>query len=124
MLKFSEFPFTKTAFLFIAGLGMAFFSNESFAQTENEKVEDHILRTSDRPVAEENQLSKESSISLPLPSRATSVPAAKQTPNQVKRDLPAGGLIKEGETKRDSPSTLSFNIFLYIVDKFKEDKAD
>lgn len=125
MLKFSEFPLNKTALLFFVVLGVAFFSNDTFAQTENEKVEDHISRSSDRPSVEESLNSKEASHNLSFPSKPSTNPGSKPTTaNQVKRDLPAGGLIKEGESKKESPSTLSFNIFLYIVDKFKENKAD
>lgn len=124
MLKFPEFGFRKTIFLFFTVLGLVFFSNESFAQTENEKVEDLIQRSADRPVMEESSNSKESSLTFPLPTRVTTNTSGKSAPNQVKRDLPAGGIIKEGEPKKESPSTLSFNIFLYIVDKFKEDKAE
>ena len=111
--------------MFFVVLGVAFFSNESFAQTENEKVEDHISRSNDRASTEESLNSKEASHILSFPPKASSNSAIKPAPaNQVKRDLPAGGIIKEGESKKDTPSTLSFNIFLYIVDKFKEDKAD
>lgn len=120
MLKFSKFPFTKFLFLFSTVLGMALITNDSLAQSENEKVEDNVSsRSVDKPLAEETISTKESS-AVVFPTVKPSTSAAKPS-TTVKRDLPSGGLIKEGETKRDSPSTLSFNLFLYIVDKFKED---
>lgn len=41
--------------------------------------------------------------------------------NQVRKDNPIYKQGGEKDTKKEGMSTLSFNLFLYIVDKFKED---
>ena len=44
-------------------------------------------------------------------------PLVKQNPATIKKDTPS----TKQEGKKEEISTLSFNLFLYIVDKFKED---
>lgn len=41
--------------------------------------------------------------------------------NQVRKDNPIYKQGGEKDAKKEGMSTLSFNLFLYIVDKFKED---
>lgn len=101
-------------------IGMLFICFEASAQSENEKMEDVNPKPIDRPltpIVDDHSTIQDNS--NPLLS-----PALKFTPNKtatVKRDLPAGGIIQDKDPKKtDSPSTLSFNIFLYVVDKFKE----
>lgn len=101
------------AFLFV---GLSF---ESKAQEENSP------RPIEKTQVEESgtTLQENISTSFPLfkPSSAKQVSPA----GQVKRELTVSGNIPEKELKKnESPSTLSFNIFLYIVDKFREDSKD
>jgi hypothetical protein len=118
MLKFSGFHFKKPALLSVAVLGLALISIDASAQSEQEKTEENLPRPSERVVIEEQPLVQDNLPTSFLPSRTTQ--NFKTAP--VKRDLPAGGIAPEKETKKnDSPSTLSFNIFLYVVDKFKAD---
>ena len=106
--------------------GLLLFSLNASAQNENEKVEDMSPRPTDRPITplvDDHSNSQDNT--HPFLS-----PALKDSPvktNPVRRDLPAGGVIQDKDPKKtESPSTLSFNIFLYVVDKFKDNnlKAD
>ena len=118
MLKFAGFHFKKTALLSVAILGLALIATDASAQSEQEKTEENSPRVNDRVVLEDPTSIQDNAPSSHLLVR----------PNQtvktatVKRDLPAGGILPEKEPKKnESPSTLSFNIFLYVVDKFKAD---
>jgi len=117
MLKFSGFHFTKPALLCVAILGLALIAVDASAQSETEKMEEHNIKVNDRVLLEDNSSLQDNHSSV-TSKPVTSVKVS-QTP--VKRDLPAGGISDKDVKKNESPSTLSFNIFLYIVDKFKAD---
>ncbi len=118
MFKYSSFPFKKAGFLCGAVLGMCLFAEDSFAQNEQEKAESEASRTVDRPLVEDQHglelvipkviapSNKSTSNPLPIPS----------TP--IRREVV---LNPEGKKVEPVPSTLSFNIFLYVVDKLKAD---
>lgn len=100
-------------------LSFCFFAFESLAQEEQEKVRVEIpLETVD---TEDLNLEKEISPNPNLkaePSRIFSVPAAVANQNKLTAEpLGENRKIK----KEESSSTLSFNLFLYIVDKFRAD---
>ncbi|MBS4071550.1 MAG: hypothetical protein KGZ90_09505 [Algoriphagus sp.] len=115
MLKFSRFPLNQVTVLCAAIGGFVLFSSEVKAQEENSP------RAIEKPLVEENTTNQDvTSPVFPL-FKSTQKPSSASVIGP-KRDLPAGGIFQEKESKKnDSPSTLSFNIFLYIVDKFKED---
>lgn len=118
MLKFAGFHFKKPALLSAAILGLALITVDASAQSEHEKTEENSPRVNERVILEDHTTVQENSPSGLLPVRPNSTLKA----TSVKRDLPAGGILPEKETKKsESPSTLSFNIFLYVVDKFKAD---
>lgn len=121
MLKFSGFYLKKPALLSIAILGLALIAVNASAQSETEKGEERHSKVNDRVVLEDNS-SLQENISSPI---YTSKPGATVwaiTSPVVKRELPVSVVVSEKDVKRnESPSTLSFNIFLYIVDKFKAD---
>lgn len=120
MLKFSGFHFKKPALLSVAILGLALIAVDASAQTETEKVEENIPKSHDRVILEDQTSMQDNSTSGINSPKTSLTPKASTT--VVKRDLPAGGVIPEKDVKKnESPSTLSFNIFLYIVDKFKAD---
>ena len=119
MLKFSGFHFKKPALLTLAILGLALISINASAQSETEKEGEHLPKVNDRVVLEDNTVLQDN-ISSPIHTSKPSTTVKSATSPAVKRDLPAGGVEKEVK-KNESPSTLSFNIFLYIVDKFKAD---
>lgn len=111
-------PFKKTGFLALFMIGLCLLAGESFAQGEQEKVDLENAKSSDKPILEDQiQNSENISPKILAPKIITN------SPNKVavKRDLPAGGVDKEIKKEESVPSTLSFNIFLYIVDKFKAD---
>ncbi|MCU0400450.1 MAG: hypothetical protein MUE75_05455 [Algoriphagus sp.] len=115
MSKFSGFPLNKITLLLAIVGGFLFFTSEANAQEENSP------RPTEKPLVDDQTVNQDFSTgAFPL-----FKPTQKTTSlNSIgpKRDLPAGGFLQEKDSKKnESPSTLSFNIFLYIVDKFKED---
>lgn len=120
MLKFSRFHFSKSIILSLGVLGLMLFAIDASAQTENEKIEEITPKNNDRIILEDHTVIQDNSFSKTLPNK--SITTQKVTPSVPKKDLAAGESVSEKDIKKnDSPSTLSFNIFLYIVDKFKAD---
>lgn len=107
----------KVALLSLAAFGYLLLPSEARAQEENTK------KPFEKPSVEEQSS---------FPEAGTASPVSVQKPAVVKQGLPMPSARKEGHPsthlqekeskKNESPSTLSFNIFLYIVDKFKEDQ--
>jgi hypothetical protein len=95
-----------------------FFVIPSFGQTEKDRNNIDVPRASDTTTEIQESSaydSRNDSYNRPL--------AKEQKPGQavLKKENP---LYKQGsdkEVKKESMSTLSFNLFLYIVDKFRED---
>lgn len=121
MFKFSEFHFKKPIICCLGILGMVFLAVDATAQSENEKVEEIYPKTNDRVILEDHSLSQDNSVTRSsVVKPATTLKLV--VPITVKKDPSLPEIMSERETKKnDSPSTLSFNIFLYIVDKFKAD---
>jgi type IV secretory pathway VirB10-like protein len=107
----------KVALLSMAAFGYLLLPSEALAQEENTK------KPFEKPISEEPS---------PLPEAGTVAPLTVQKSATVKPGVPLPLPRKEVQTtthlqereskKNESPSTLSFNIFLYIVDKFKQDQ--
>lgn len=120
MLRFSGFHLSKPIILSLSVLGLMLFAVDASAQVENEKVEEIYPKGNDRVFLEDHSLIHDNS-SLRL---APAKPNITQKPvsTVTKRDPNSGENSSERDLKKnESPSTLSFNIFLYIVDKFKAD---
>lgn len=118
MFNKTTFPLKKIGFLSGTLLGMCLFAEESFAQNEQEKIEPEVTRPIDRPLVEDQH-----SLEVVIPK--VIAPANKTTQNPlpipstpIRREVV---LNPEGKKVEPVPSTLSFNIFLYVVDKFKAD---
>jgi hypothetical protein len=89
------------------------------AQEENTK------KPFEKPIIEEHNA---------IPEAGTAASLSVQKPAATKQNVPLPLPRKEVHTtthlqereskKNESPSTLSFNIFLYIVDKFKQDQEN
>jgi hypothetical protein len=107
----------KVALLCMAAFGYLLLPSEAMAQEENTK------KPFEKPIVEEHNA---------IPEAGTAGSLSVQKPAVVKQSVPLPLPRKEVHTtthlqereskKNESPSTLSFNIFLYIVDKFKEDQ--
>jgi hypothetical protein len=107
----------KVALLSMVAFGYLLLPSEAMAQEENTK------KPFEKPIIEEHNA---------IPEAGTAGPVSVQKPAVVKQSVPLPLPRKEVHTsthlqekeskKNESPSTLSFNIFLYIVDKFKEDQ--
>lgn len=117
MFNSTIFPFKKVSLLATILLGICVFAEEASAQNEQEKIEIDRLKPLDRPVEEDHTTAQE----VVAPKVVVS-PKTKNLPTQntpIRRELILG---EEGKkTSEPVSSTLSFNIFLYVVDKFKAD---
>ena len=102
----------------MAAFGYLLLPSEAMAQEENTK------KPFEKPIVEEHNA---------IPEAGTAGSLSVQKPAVVKQSVPLPLPKKEVHTtthiqereskKNESPSTLSFNIFLYIVDKFKQDQG-
>lgn len=120
MLNLTVSHFKKPALLSVAVLFLALMAVDASAQSENGKIEENNSRNTDKIILEDHTVINDHA-SPTLLAPKVNVPQ-KALPASVKKDLNTGEVISEKEVKKnDSPSTLSFNIFLYIVDKFKAD---
>jgi len=120
MLKFSRFHSSKTFILTLSVLGLALFTVDASAQSENEKVLEISPKNNDRIILEDNTVIQDNFSQKSVPSKPVVTPNA--FGSILKKDSSNGEIVSEKDVKRnESPSTLSFNIFLYIVDKFKAD---
>jgi hypothetical protein len=108
---------SKVALLSMAAFGYLLLPSEARAQEENTK------KPFEKPILEESSTLPEAATAVPVPGqKAATVKPGLPLPLS-KKDAPSSTHLQEKESKKnESPSTLSFNIFLYIVDKFKEDQ--
>ena len=79
------------------------------------KVETDILKPIEKPIIEGQPITNEAN---PLVTNLTKNTPASPKVTAIKKE---NGLIGEGKKPESSPPTPNFNIFLYIVDKFKAD---
>jgi hypothetical protein len=116
MCNCSRYIANKLALSCMAVFGLFLFTTEVLAQEENAR------KPFERHSVEEHNPPSEGGLSV---STAPSKPAATKSILPVlppKKEVHTGAHLQEKESKKnESPSTLSFNIFLYIVDKFKQD---
>ncbi|WP_026955868.1 hypothetical protein [Algoriphagus vanfongensis] len=118
MSKISIFSFKKAGILSGVTLGLCLLAGESFAQSERDKLEPESSKTMDRVILED-QLEQEVVIPKVLPATNKSTQKPSPIPSTpIRREVV---LNPEGKKVEPVPSTLSFNIFLYVVDKFKAD---
>lgn len=99
------------------GLTLVFgllFSFVALAQSEKERV---LL---DGPKGPESVQQFESPDGANDPSGKSNSPSKTNAP-VVKKEVPALKVGGDKDGKKEEISTLSFNLFLYIMDKFKED---
>ncbi|MEB2778811.1 hypothetical protein U3A58_00270 [Algoriphagus sp. C2-6-M1] len=117
MIIKTDFSFRKLAIFCIALFGVCFWAGDSMAQGEHEKSEMEHEKPLEKPLVE-NQ-----SDQIDIQTRDSVTPAAVGNVTNIKSTVPKKETQLSGEGKKAefTPSTLSFNIFLYIVDKFKAD---
>ncbi|MDI1323901.1 MAG: hypothetical protein PSV36_14215 [Algoriphagus sp.] len=117
MFETSSFSFKKLGVCVCAVVGMCLWTEDALAQGEQEKAEIENIRNMDKP-ALEDQTSSQEAVS-------SKISASKQTQPVLKATVVRKENLTNGEGKKvdpsSAPSTLSFNMFLYIVDKFKAD---
>lgn len=118
MRDYTEFSLKKLTIFSIAMLSFCFFANDLQAQSEHEKAETENPRPLDRPIIDNpNILMDQNSHSVRTSSNQI-IHEENKAAAVVKKENSVSGEKKKIET---APSTMSFNIFLYIVDKFKAD---
>ncbi|WP_194973409.1 hypothetical protein [Aquiflexum lacus] len=102
-----------------------FLSFASFAQNERDRVVPDLPRNSDtvnQYEGSESSTSEQKSENVQKQSIAPLIESKSGVTNtQTKKDNAIYKMGGEKEIKKEGMSTLSFNLFLYIVDKFKED---
>ena len=107
----------KVALLSMAAFGYLLLPSEAVAQEENTK------KPFEKPISEESSALPEAGTAAPLTvQKSATVKPGVPLPLPTKEVQPATHLQERESKKNESPSTLSFNIFLYIVDKFKQDQ--
>ena len=107
----------KVALLCMLAFGYLLLPSEAVAQEENTK------KPFEKPYVEENSSIPEAGAAITgsVPKPTAVKPSV--TPPVPKKEVTTSTHLQERESKKnESPSTLSFNIFLYIVDKFKQDQ--
>ncbi len=112
-----SFPFKKLSFFGFAVMGFCFLSEVSFAQEDLGKIDSEILKPIDRTNQDNSINLMEGNTSNASLNQKHTILIPKTSP-AVKKESPVLGEAKKTEP---APSTLNFNIFLYIVDKFKAD---
>jgi hypothetical protein len=107
----------KVALLCMAAVGYLLLPSEAMAQEENPK------KPFEKPIVEENSTVSESGAAATIFTQKPAVVKQSVPLPLPKKEVHTTTHLQERESKKnDSPSTLSFNIFLYIVDKFKQDQ--
>jgi hypothetical protein len=107
----------KIALLCMAAFGYLLLPSEAVAQEENAK------KPFEKPIVEENSTVSESGAAVTLFTQKPAVVKQSVPLPLPKKEVHTTTNLQERESKKnESPSTLSFNIFLYIVDKFKQDQ--
>ena len=107
----------KVALLSMVALACLLLPSEAVAQEENTK------KPFEKPILEEHSPLLEAGTAAPLSvQKAATVKPGVPLPLPRKEAQTATHLQERESKQNESPSTLSFNIFLYIVDKFKQDQ--
>ena len=101
----------------MAAFGYLLLPSEAMAQEENTK------KPFEKPIVEETSTVSESGAAATLFTQKPAVVKQSVPLPLPKKEVHTTTHIQERESKKnESPSTLSFNILLYIVDKFKHDQ--
>ena len=107
----------KVALLSMAAFGYLLLPSEAIAQEENTK------KPFEKPIVEDISTVSESGAAATLFTQKPAVVKQSVPLPLPRKEVPTATQLQEKESKKnESPSTLSFNIFLYIVDKFKQDQ--
>lgn len=118
MAKLTKFPFKKPAFLSLIIMGFCLYAGDSMAQGMGENSEMEQEKPIDRPTMENQADHGDMLLQDVQAAPATTAMGSKPNNAIPKKEAQLG---KEGKKPESTSSTLSFNIFLYIVDKFRAD---
>lgn len=115
IFKILSFPIKKLGICLIGVVGICLWTQDVLAQ---EKLETEISKVPEKLILEDQTNSQENGITKIIPSKQPLTPINKLVLSQPKKEAV---FVSEGKKPESTSSTLSFNIFLYIVDKFKSD---
>jgi hypothetical protein len=111
--------------VFLISLGLfLFLTSYSFAQSEREKSAQDLTKNSDGLGQFESPEITSFEVRNEQLNRSNSNQNRENllnTTNSIRKDNPIYKQGGEKDARKEGMSTLSFNLFLYIVDKFKED---
>ena len=105
----------KISFFCFAVMSFCLFSEVSFATENIGKVEPDMVKPVEKSHSDIAPLVNAANETFPILNKGI-VTSPKISPSKKE-----AGLVGEGKKPESAPSTLNFNIFLYIVDKFKAD---
>lgn len=109
------FNFRKITLFSFAVLGFCLFSEVSLAQENMGKAETDMIKPVEKSNSEILPSLNEANPTIPILNKSAGT-NIKNSPSKKE-----SGLVGEGKKPEPVPATLNFNIFLYIVDKFKAD---
>ncbi|SFT78971.1 hypothetical protein SAMN04489724_2240 [Algoriphagus locisalis] len=119
MTLIKDFSFKKLTIISLAVLGLCFCAGSAMAQSERDKPEGERERPLSKPQSQENMSDVgDVQVGDNQPPVVVANPTTSAKTVAPKKDTQVSG---EGKKPETTSSTLSFNIFLYIVDKFKAD---
>lgn len=125
MIKSIKIPSKGIKSVSFLGLFCLFLSFASFAQSDRDRNIPELPRNSDSAnqyESPESSISEQKTENLQKQSASSTVESKSVTNStQAKKDNAMYKVGGEKEVRKEGMSTLSFNLFLYIVDKFKED---
>lgn len=116
MIIKTDFFFRKLTVFSLAIFGLCLWSGSSMAQSEQEKSGMGQEKPIEKPLVENQSDHVDVHVFDNQSPAATSAKSIRVSPPKKENNLSG-----EGKKAEPAPSTLSFNIFLYIVDKFKAD---
>jgi len=108
---------------FLTGFFCFILGYSAFAQTEKDRNIPDVPRATDAAVVFEGPESNMMELRESNRQAAPVIKDARPNANNplVRKENPMFKQAGEKDVKKESMSTLSFNLFLYIVDKFRED---
>lgn len=124
MLEQNNISLTYTKGFFFAIIFCVFGFTDIFAQSDKDRNLPDVPKTVDNPMNFESPESSNYDTKLDLNSKQNNInKETKSSTNQnpVRKENPIYKQGSDKDIKKEGMSTLSFNLFLYIVDKFKED---
>lgn len=124
MLEQNIISSISTKGLFLILVFCAFGNFDTFGQGDKDKYLPDVPKTTENPIHFESPESANYDHKIDVNNKYNSTSKetkASTNQNPIRKENPIYKQGSDKEVKKEGMSTLSFNLFLYIVDKFKED---